>query len=142
VVRETWCVRRDAWCVRQRCSWILWISCSRTSPTRPSIPGTNGQCISNRSRIPAQCGANSTPIIPDDTTISNGCLDRKTTRKSNFVIGATNRPQPGWTSGVLFGMLLSLPDAIITKAWVPILALSAIGGAIIGMVVGTLGNME
>jgi hypothetical protein len=33
-----------------------------------------------------------------------------------FVIGASNLPVPGWLSGLIFGVLLSLPDAIITKA--------------------------
>jgi len=53
-----------------------------------------------------------------------------------FVIGATNLPLPGWATGLLFGLLLSLPDAIITKAWVPIMGLGAIGGLLIGIVVG------
>lgn len=39
---------------------------------------------------------------------------------------------PGWAVGVLFGLLLSLPDAIITKAYAPILIVGAVGGAIIG----------
>ena len=49
-----------------------------------------------------------------------------------FVIGATNLPLPAWASGLLFGLLLSLPDAIITKAYAPILILGAVGGGIIG----------
>ncbi|MDQ3248872.1 MAG: hypothetical protein M3Q45_06635 [Chloroflexota bacterium] len=53
-----------------------------------------------------------------------------------FVIGATNLPLPGWATGLLFGLLLSLPDAIITKAWVPIMGFGAIGGLLIGIVVG------
>ena len=56
-----------------------------------------------------------------------------------FVIGATNLPLPTWLSGLLFGLLLSLPDAIITKAWLPILTLGAIGGSVIGIVIGTWG---
>ena len=53
-----------------------------------------------------------------------------------FVIGATNLPIPTWESGLLFGLLLSLPDAIITKAWKPIMGLGAIGGVICGLVIG------
>jgi len=34
--------------------------------------------------------------------------------------------------GLVFGLLLSLPDAIVTKAFVPILLSGAIGGIIIG----------
>jgi hypothetical protein len=56
-----------------------------------------------------------------------------------FVIGAANLPLPAWASGLLFGVLLSLPDAIITKASIPILALGAIGGIVTGVVVGAWG---
>jgi hypothetical protein len=56
-----------------------------------------------------------------------------------FVIGATNLPLPTWISGLLFGLLLSLPDAIITKAWIPIMVLGAMGGVVCGLVVGTFG---
>jgi hypothetical protein len=56
-----------------------------------------------------------------------------------LVIGATNLPLPTWASGLLFGLLLSLPDAIITKAWAPIMALGVIGGVICGLVIGALG---
>ena len=57
-----------------------------------------------------------------------------------FVIGATDLPMPGWARGLLFGVLLSLPDAIITKAWIPIMTLGAIGGLMIGVVVGKWGR--
>jgi hypothetical protein len=57
-----------------------------------------------------------------------------------FVIGATDLPIAGWLSGLLFGLLLSLPDAIITKAWIPIMVLGAIGGIVIGFVVSTWGT--
>jgi hypothetical protein len=46
----------------------------------------------------------------------------------------------GWLNGLLFGLLLSLPDAIITKSWVPIMVLGAIGGVAIGFVVGAWGQ--
>src|SRR5438132_4494661 len=39
---------------------------------------------------------------------------------------------PGWLIGLVFGLLLSLPDAIITKAYAPILVVGALGGLIIG----------
>jgi hypothetical protein len=38
----------------------------------------------------------------------------------------------GWLIGLVFGLLLSLPDAIVTKSYVPILMSGAVGGAIIG----------
>lgn len=53
-----------------------------------------------------------------------------------FVIGATDLPVPLWASGLLFGLLLSLPDAIITKTWAPILGIGVIGGGLIGLGLG------
>ena|SRR3982751_5504840 len=57
-----------------------------------------------------------------------------------FVIGAARLPMPSWAQGLLFGILLSLPDAIITKAFAPILILGAVGGLIIGLIVGKWGS--
>lgn len=57
-----------------------------------------------------------------------------------FVIGIANLPLPGWAQGLLLGVLLSLADAIITKAYIPILALGAVGGLIIGVVVHKWGQ--
>jgi hypothetical protein len=57
-----------------------------------------------------------------------------------FVIGAARLPLPGWATGLVFGLLLSLADAIITKAYVPIIVLGAVGGAIIGAIVGKWGE--
>ena len=41
-------------------------------------------------------------------------------------------PMPRWAIGLTLGVLLSLPDAIITKAFAPIVGLGAIGGLAIG----------
>src|SRR4051794_11461140 len=50
-----------------------------------------------------------------------------------LVIACVQLPAwPGWAVGLLFGLLLSLPDAIITKAYAPILVVGAVGGLIIG----------
>ena len=57
-----------------------------------------------------------------------------------FVIGLARTGWPGWVSGAVLGVLLSLSDAIITKAWAPILAFGAVGGAVIGWVVGKWGQ--
>ena len=57
-----------------------------------------------------------------------------------FVIGAARLPLPGWANGLIFGLLLSLPDAIITKAYAPILVLGTIGGLVIGIIVGKWGT--
>jgi len=56
-----------------------------------------------------------------------------------FATGASDLPIPGWLNGLIFGVLLSLPDAIITKAYVPILTLGVIGGVIIGIVISLFG---
>ena len=57
-----------------------------------------------------------------------------------FVIGAARLPLPGWVSGLVFGVVLSLADAIITKVYLPILLLGAVGGAIIGAIVSKWGR--
>lgn len=49
-----------------------------------------------------------------------------------LTIGCVQLSWSGWLTGLVFGVLLSLPDAIITKAYAPILIVSGIGGAIIG----------
>jgi hypothetical protein len=50
-----------------------------------------------------------------------------------FVIGCVHLPSwPGWMVGLLFGLLISLPDAIITHKYIPILVLGGIGGLVIG----------
>ena len=57
-----------------------------------------------------------------------------------FVIGAARLPMPGWASGLVFGLLLSLADAIITRVYLPIILLGAVGGAIIGAIVSKWGQ--
>jgi len=42
-------------------------------------------------------------------------------------------PIPGWAIGALVGLLISLPDAIITKVYAPILGVGIAGGALIGL---------
>ncbi len=55
-----------------------------------------------------------------------------------FFIANTNIPVPFWMKGILVGLLLSLPDAIITKTYAPILSIGIIGGLIIGFVLNRL----
>ena len=53
-----------------------------------------------------------------------------------FVIGCVTLPGwPGWLVGLLFALLLSLPAALISKAYAPILLIGAIGGVIIGGII-------
>lgn len=50
-----------------------------------------------------------------------------------FVICNVSLPWSGWLNGLLLGLLLSVPEAIITKAWAPIMGLGAAGGLVIGI---------
>jgi hypothetical protein len=56
-----------------------------------------------------------------------------------FVIGCARLTWPGWLAGLTFGMLISAPSAVITKVYGPILGVGAVGGAVIGWVVGRWG---
>ena len=69
--------------------------------------------------------------FPDKTTALLGAF---TSRFAiGFVIGCVHLPAwPGWAVGLLLGVLISLPDAIITHKYAPILVLGGIGGLIIG----------
>jgi hypothetical protein len=64
-----------------------------------------------------------------------------------IVIGAVvEAPQldalrlPPWMIGLAMGVLLSAADAVLTKAYAPILLLGALGGAVIGWLVGRFGR--
>ena len=63
------------------------------------------------------------------------------------VIGASiGAPQlevlrlPPWALGLSAGLLLSAADAVITRAYAPILVFGAVGGALIGWLVGRFGH--
>jgi hypothetical protein len=60
---------------------------------------------------------------------------------SRFAIGFLTAvvvlPVSGWVKGIVVGLLVSLPDAIVTKAYAPILFIGMIGGAIIGFLLGS-----
>jgi hypothetical protein len=62
--------------------------------------------------------------FPEKTTDLLGAFARR------FGIGFVQLP--GWLVGLVFGLLISLPDAIITQKYVPILVLGGIGGLVIG----------
>ena len=53
-----------------------------------------------------------------------------------FLIPVVKLPFAPWLTGLLLGILLSLPDAIITKTYVPIVGIGAVGGLIIGFFSG------
>jgi|SRR5215203_1523007 len=72
--------------------------------------------------------------FPDKTAAMTGAFISRFA--IGFVIGSSRLPLPGWANGLIFGLLISLPDAIITKAYAPILISGIIGGAIIGFIIG------
>jgi hypothetical protein len=47
---------------------------------------------------------------------------------------------PPWAIGLAIGLLLSAADAVITKAYAPILIFGALGGGLIGWLVGRFGR--
>ena len=50
-----------------------------------------------------------------------------------FLICVVDLPLPGWAAGLIVALLVSLPSAVITKAYAPILGMGALGGIIIGV---------
>ena len=76
--------------------------------------------------------------FPDKTAALAGAFLNRS--GVGFVIGAARLPLPGWATGLIFGLLLSVPDAIITKAYVPIIMLGLLGGATIGFIVNRWGK--
>ena len=53
-----------------------------------------------------------------------------------FLIPLVALPVAGIVKGALVGLLVSLPEAVVTKANVPILVVGVVGGAIIGFIAG------
>lgn len=53
-----------------------------------------------------------------------------------LLIPLIDAPAPRWAIGLGLGILLSLPDGIITKAFAPIVGMGAIGGLLIGWLAG------
>ena len=53
-----------------------------------------------------------------------------------FLIPLVKMPIPPWAVGAVVGLLISVPDAIITKAYAPILISGLVGGLVIGWASG------
>ena len=53
-----------------------------------------------------------------------------------FLVPVVSLPLPAWAIGGLVGLLLSVPDAIITKAYVPVLVIGTVGGLLVGLATG------
>ena len=56
-----------------------------------------------------------------------------------FFAAVTQLPLSPLLSGIIVGILTSLPDAIITKAYAPIMITGVVFGAIAGWIVGRWG---
>ena len=53
-----------------------------------------------------------------------------------FLIPICKLPMPPTATGALVGLLVSVPDAVISKAYLPIIGMGVVGGAIIGWLAG------
>lgn len=53
-----------------------------------------------------------------------------------FLIFNTNLPLSSWLRGLVIALLISFPNAIITKSYVPIMGTAIIGGLILGYFAG------
>jgi hypothetical protein len=57
-----------------------------------------------------------------------------------FFAATVRLPLPPILSGIVVGLLTSVPDAIITKAYAPILVSGVVFGAVAGWIVGRFGT--
>jgi hypothetical protein len=55
-----------------------------------------------------------------------------------FLIPLISLPVPAAVTGAIVGFLISLPDAVVTKAYAPIIGIGVIGGALIGWLVSAV----
>lgn len=74
--------------------------------------------------------------IPDKTiAILSASINRFAI---GYFIATTSFPKRSWLRGTLIGVLLSTPDAIITKTYLPIVGIGAMGGLGIGLILDKL----
>ncbi|HHS89287.1 MAG TPA: hypothetical protein ENJ26_02845 [Rhodobacteraceae bacterium] len=55
-----------------------------------------------------------------------------------FLVPNLDLPWPLWLSGLVVGILISLSDAIVTRAHAPILVVGGLGGALVGWLAGAM----
>jgi len=63
--------------------------------------------------------------------IAAACINRFAI---GFLISASTLAMPWPVTGLFIGVLLSVPEALITKAYVPIMIVGAVGGVVIGFI--------
>jgi hypothetical protein len=51
-----------------------------------------------------------------------------------FLVPLVHMPMPWPVTGAIVGLLVSLADAIVTKAYAPILVIGTVGGAVVGWI--------
>jgi hypothetical protein len=51
-----------------------------------------------------------------------------------FLIPNTKMPLPHWVKGALVGLLISVSEAIVTGAYIPIVTIGVLGGSLVGVV--------
>jgi hypothetical protein len=56
-----------------------------------------------------------------------------------FLTAQVGVPVPHWVRGAIVGLLVSLPSAVVTKVYVPIVLVGVVGGAICGLIAGRWG---
>lgn len=75
--------------------------------------------------------------FPDKrTALTAAFLDRFAI---GFLAAHVTMPFPYWVRGAIVGLLVSLPSAVVTKAYLPIIVLGLIGGVICGLISGKWG---
>ena len=75
--------------------------------------------------------------FPDKPTALLGAfLDRFAI---GFLTAQVGLPVPPWVRGAVVGLLVSLPSAVVTKVYVPIVLVGVVGGSICGFVAGRWG---
>jgi len=77
-----------------------------------------------------RCGPDDSDKLPDKKAAIAAAFASRFA--IGFLIAVTRMPIPGWAQGAIIGLLISIPDAIVTQAYTPILATGIIGDAIIG----------
>ncbi len=77
--------------------------------------------------------------FPDKRAALIGAFLNRLSIGVSIGLGAASVSLPGWAVGLGLGLLLSAGDAVITKAYLPILTIGALGGSAIGFVVTAWG---
>jgi hypothetical protein len=76
--------------------------------------------------------------FPDKRTAILAFLDRFAI---GFLICVADLPLASWLAGLVIALLVSVPSAVITKAYAPILGTGAVGGIIVGIIRARFGPL-